>query len=58
MDIQIPEMDGYAATAKYESMKSKCNPHLPILALTANAYFDEQEKSFSAGCDSHYNEAV
>ncbi len=60
MDIQMPEMDGYAATAKireYEKEKRNAT-HLPILALTANAYFDEQEKSFSAGCDSHITKPV
>jgi PAS domain S-box-containing protein len=46
MDIQLPEMNGYEATA--EILKSR--PGLPIISQTAYALSGEKEKSIKAGC--------
>jgi signal transduction histidine kinase len=49
MDIQMPEMDGYAAT---EALRAK---HFrgPIVALTAHSSKEERDRCFKVGCDAH-----
>ncbi|MDH5357461.1 MAG: ATP-binding protein [Gammaproteobacteria bacterium] len=46
MDMQMPEMDGLKAT---EIIRRLGYDDLPIIAMTANASFDDQEKCFSSG---------
>ncbi len=50
MDIQMPEMDGLAATGKIRSSKSAIR-NIPIIALTAHALKNEEEKCLAAGLD-------
>ena len=52
MDIQMPEMDGFADTKMIRQLESTQNKHTPILALTAGVVMDEKEKCFLAGMDS------
>ncbi|WP_168196524.1 ATP-binding protein [Bdellovibrio sp. ZAP7] len=54
MDVQMPEMDGYAATAIIrEWERTTQHSHIPIIALTAHALSDDKQKSLNAGCDDH-----
>lgn len=54
MDVQMPELDGYAATAQIrEWEKSHNQAHTPIIALTAHALSEDRTKSIKAGCDDH-----
>ncbi|MFH7319703.1 ATP-binding protein [Desulfurivibrio sp. D14AmB] len=54
MDIQMPEMDGYAATRAIRAWEERLGrPRTPILALTAHAFQEDIRKSREAGCDSH-----
>ncbi len=51
MDIQMPVMDGYAAT---RSIREREGPRrLPIVALTAHAFAEEQRAAVEAGMDDH-----
>lgn len=54
MDIQMPVMDGYTATAKIRATGSK----VPIVALTANAMAADVARSKKAGMDSHLNKPI
>ena len=51
MDIQMPLMDGYAATQKIRSIEKKqeCAAFTPIVALTAHAFAEEKKKSLAMG---------
>jgi two-component system cell cycle response regulator DivK len=51
MDIQLPGMDGLAATALLK--QDPCTAAIPVIALTAMAMKEDREKSKSAGCDAY-----
>jgi len=51
MDVQMPGMDGLEATRRIREMESETGEHVPIIALTAGAYKEEQERCFKAGMD-------
>lgn len=54
MDVQMPEMDGYAATEAIRQWEKENNlDPLPIVALTAHALSDDRQKSLRAGCNDH-----
>ena len=51
MDVQLPGMDGLAATALLK--QDSATAGVPIVALTAMAMKDDQEKTRLAGCDAY-----
>ncbi|MFT5643916.1 MAG: two-component system cell cycle response regulator DivK [Janthinobacterium sp.] len=51
MDIQLPGMDGLAATTLLKQAPETCA--IPVIALTALAMKDDQERSRAAGCDAY-----
>jgi diguanylate cyclase (GGDEF)-like protein len=51
MDIQLPGMDGLAATALLK--QDPATATIPVIALTAMAMKEDQEKSLVAGCDAY-----
>ena len=53
MDIQMPVMDGYAATRAIRAMEYPAKAHIPIVAMTANAFEEDRQKAFEAGMDAH-----
>lgn len=52
MDIQMPNMDGYAATQIIRHLKNK-RASIPIIAMTANAFDEDKQKAKDAGMDAH-----
>ncbi len=51
MDMRMPVMDGIAATQKIRALESLNGRHLPILALTANAFDEDRNHCLQAGMD-------
>jgi PAS domain S-box-containing protein len=53
MDVQMPEMDGVAATRAIRLAERASGRHIPIIALTAHALKDERERLVAAGMDDY-----
>lgn len=58
MDIQMPVMDGYETTRKIRSLDNKVLSHIPIVALSANAFAEDFQKSREAGMDAHVTKPI
>ena len=56
MDLQMPEVDGYQATAKIRSIPRLAE--LPIIALTAHALSDERDRCLAAGMRGHISKPI
>ena len=53
MDIQMPEMDGWEATRQIRELDRKDARLIPVYALSANSYVEDQRRSLAAGMDDH-----
>jgi CheY-like chemotaxis protein len=59
MDIQMPEVDGYAATRAIRDWEREHNrARTPIIALTASVFSDAVRLTRAAGCDAHVGKPV
>ena len=58
MDIQMPYMDGYKATEIIRSLENKELANLPIIAMTANAFDTDKEKSKEVGMNAHLSKPI
>ena len=59
MDIEMPEMDGYSATARIRQWeKEHERPETVIIALTAHALREHHEKCIAAGCNDHVTKPI
>ena len=58
MDVQMPVMDGLEATRRIRSSENPLGKTIPILAMTANAFLEDMQKSREAGMDEHLSKPV
>jgi CheY-like chemotaxis protein len=58
MDMRMPEMDGLEATRMIRAMDREDARSIPIIALTANAFDEDVQRSLQAGLNAHLSKPV
>ena len=58
MDVQMPEMDGFEATAAIRQAEVSTGAHLPVFAMTAHTMKGDAERCLAAGMDGHLPKPV
>jgi CheY-like chemotaxis protein len=58
MDVQMPVMGGFEATAAVREMEKGTGKHIPIVALTAHAVKGDRERCLAAGMDGYVGKPI
>ena len=54
----MPKMDGYMTTREIRTLKNNKKANIPIVAMTANVFEEDKEKSFKAGMNAHITKPI
>ncbi|HZO94172.1 MAG TPA: PAS domain S-box protein [Candidatus Baltobacteraceae bacterium] len=58
MDVQMPNVDGFEATRRIRDDERKTGKHVPIVAMTANAFKEDRDACLAAGMDDYLAKPV
>ena len=58
MDVQMPEVDGFAATRAIRELENGTGKHIPIIALTAHTLQGDRERCLEAGMDAYVTKPI
>ncbi len=58
MDMRMPVLNGLQATEAIRGMDREDSKNIPIIALTANAFDEDVQRSMKAGLDAHLSKPV
>ena len=58
MDVQMPVMNGYEASRRIRTSRRPLGKTIPIIAMTANAFSEDVNRSLKAGMDAHVSKPI
>jgi len=58
MDVQMPRMNGFEATVAIREKERARGGHIPIIAMTAHAFKEDEKRCLDAGMDAYISKPI